>query len=102
MFIHLEDSEKFEELIKKDNVLVDFFATWCGPCKMLTPELEELCEEHSEIDVIKIDVDKFPLLASKFNIRAVPTLFVYKKGENKKMVQGYMDKNALLELIKNA
>ena len=102
MFIHLEDSNDFENLIKGDEVLVDFFATWCGPCKMLTPELEDLCEEHEEITVVKIDVDKFPLLASKFNIRAVPTLIVFKKGENKKVTQGYMDKDALLALIKNA
>ena len=102
MFIHLEDSNDFENLIKGDEVLVDFFATWCGPCKMLTPELEDLCEEHEEITVVKIDVDKFPLLASKFNIRAVPTLIVFKNGENKKITQGYMDKDALLALVKNA
>ena len=102
MFIHLEDSNDFENLIKGDEVLVDFFATWCGPCKMLTPELEDLCEEHEEITVVKIDVDKFPLLASKFNVRAVPTFIVFKKGENKKVTQGYMDKDALLALVKNA
>lgn len=102
MLIYLENIDDFDNLIKKDNCLVDFFATWCGPCKMLTPELEDLCEENEDIDVVKIDVDKFPTLAAKFNIRHVPTLIVFKKGVNLKETAGYMDKDALLSLIRNS
>ncbi len=102
MLIHLENTADFKELISKGDVLVDFFATWCGPCKMLTPELEDLCEENKDITVVKVDVDKFGELAGDFHITVVPTLIVFKNGENKKVVSGYMDKDALLSLIKNA
>ncbi len=102
MLVHLKDTGEFENLVKNGDVLVDFFATWCGPCKMLSPELEDLTDENSDITVIKVDVDQFPELAAKFNVRVVPTLFVFKDGENKKSVSGYMDKEALLRLVKQA
>lgn len=102
MLLHLKDEASFEREVLEGDVLVDFFATWCGPCKMLAPELEELAEEHEDIKVVKIDVDELPRLASKFNIRAVPTLLVYRNGELKKTVSGYMDKDALVDLVKNA
>ncbi len=102
MLIHLENAADLKELIQKDKVLVDFFATWCGPCKMLTPELEDLADEHEDITVVKVDVDKFGELAGDFHITVVPTLVVFKNGENRKVVSGYMDKDALLALVENA
>lgn len=102
MLIHLENASEFKDLISKGDVLVDFFATWCGPCKMLTPELEDLAEENKDITVVKVDVDKFGELAGDFHITVVPTLIVFKNGENKKTISGYMDKDALLSLVKNA
>lgn len=102
MLKHLENAAEFNELIKGDNVIVDFFATWCGPCKMLTPELEDLCDEHEEITVVKVDVDKFNELAADFHITCVPTLLVFKKGEHKDTKSGYMDKDALLNFVQNA
>jgi thioredoxin 1 len=100
MLLHLSKKDNFDELIKGGDVIVDFFATWCGPCKMLAPELEDLAYEHPEIKVIKVDVDEFNELAGRFNVRAVPTLVVFKNGVATNQSMGYMDKNAVLRLIK--
>lgn len=101
MLVHLENGESLKELISKGVVLIDFFATWCGPCKMLSPELEALSNENSDITIIKVDVDRFPKEASEFNIHVVPTLFIFKDGINKKEMSGYKDKDTLLEIIRN-
>ncbi|MDX2003511.1 MAG: thioredoxin [Chitinophagales bacterium] len=71
----------FEDLVASDTpTLVDFFATWCGPCKMMTPILQQVANEVGEqARIIKIDVDKNPQLAGNFNVRGVPTLILFKK-----------------------
>lgn len=81
MLIHLGNKEQFKEVVGKGITLVDFFATWCGPCRMLTPELEKLAEKDQSINVLKIDVDEFQELAAQFNVRAVPTLVLFKDGQ---------------------
>lgn len=103
MLIHLEKHEDFEKILKENKeVLVDFFATWCGPCKMLTPELEDMCDEHSEVMVVKVDVDQFNELAADFHITAVPTMVVFKDNKQVGIRSGYMDKDAVYNFIKSS
>lgn len=89
------NEKDFEILVNKDLVLVDFFATWCGPCKMLGPVLGSL----ENIDVVKIDVDECPDLARKYGIMSVPTLMLFSNGELKNKQSGFMPKEALEEWI---
>ena len=74
------NENEFEATIANGVVLVDFFATWCGPCKMLTPVLEELSEELAgKIEIVKVDVDQSNNLAMRFGIMSVPTMMIFKK-----------------------
>ena len=85
----------FNEIIKGEKVLVDFFATWCGPCKMISPILEKFAEAHPEIKVIKVDVDAFSDIANTYGIRSIPTLIYFKNGEIVDKKLGFMDLNKL-------
>lgn len=93
---------KFNEIINQDKpVLVDFFAEWCGPCKIQAPVLDEVKERVGEnAAIIKIDVDKNPQVASQFAIRGVPTLIIFKKGEIKWRQSGVFQADELERLIK--
>ena len=75
------NKQEFDELIKNEKVLVDFFATWCGPCKMIGPNIEKLAEENADATVIKIDVDKHPEIAAVYGVQTIPTLIAFKKGQ---------------------
>lgn len=73
---------EYQELVKGDKmVLIDFFATWCGPCKMLAPVIEQIANEHSEMEVVKVDVDKVAELAVLYNVASIPTLVFIKDGK---------------------
>lgn len=78
-----EQPKTFQELINGDKpVLVDFFATWCGPCKMMLPILEDTAKQLGDkVKVLKVDIDKNQLAASKFQVRGVPTLILFQKGK---------------------
>ncbi len=94
-------SKNFEaEVLKSDKpVLVDFWASWCGPCKMVSPLIDELSEEHSEYKFCKVNVDDESALATKFNVMSIPNLVVFKNGEMTKQSAGARPKDEILELF---
>ncbi|SRR5690554_415630 len=94
---------KFSEIVKDTKpVLVDFYADWCGPCQVLAPILEEVKSDLGEkVKIIKIDVDKNQALASDFGVRGVPTLILFKEGEQVWRQSGLMSKRDLSEVIES-
>lgn len=96
------ETKDFNDAISKGIVLVDFYANWCGPCKMLSPILAEFDEKNDDVKVIKIDVDRQPELASLFNVMSIPTLVLFKEGRMIGMKQGFMTEDMLNEWIKEA
>lgn len=98
--IFLENEQDFFELINNKLVLVDFYATWCGPCRMISPLIDEIAEENTNLTVVKVDVDKYPNIATKYGIMSIPTLKVFKKGEEGKTSIGYIEKDAIKDLLK--
>ena len=99
MLLHLGNAEQFNELIAKGRVLVDFFATWCGPCRQLAPELEDLKNLDKDLTIVKVDVDQFNSLAAQFNIRAVPTLLYFNDGKLVNTVSGFLNANSLFRFV---
>ena len=95
--IHLENEEQFNDLIKEDKILLDFFATWCGPCRMLGPVLEKV---ESKIKVVKVDTDEFEDLAREYGVMSIPTLVLLEKGKEVKRNIGFIDKNNLEKFLK--
>ena len=88
-------SQEFDNTIESGVVVVDFFATWCGPCKMLSPVIDELSGELENVNFVKVDIDQSMDLAQKFKIVSVPTLKVFKNGEEVDTLMGFMPKEVL-------
>ena len=93
------NENNFNECIQEGTVLVDFFATWCGPCKMLGPVLEEIASERSEVKVVKIDVDENATLAKQYGIMSVPTMVLFQDGKQVATRMGYMPKELICSWI---
>ena len=102
MIIHVNNLSEFNEKIASGRVLVDFFATWCGPCRMLAPILEEVDErkEAGDLLIVKVDVDEAGEIAAKYGIQSIPTLILFKNGKSVKNALGYMPKPQLLNFLK--
>jgi len=96
--IEVNDGNFRREVLKSDvPVLVDFWADWCAPCKMVAPVVEKIAREYSDdIKVTKLDVDKNQSTASRYNVMSIPTLLIFKDGREKDRIVGYAPKNKLV------
>ena len=97
--LHLEKSEDLKNLISEGTVLVDFFATWCRPCQMLGPVLDEVSEEV-DFKIVKVDVDQFPELAGEYQVRSIPTMVKFEAGVAKDVTLGYKSKEEVKDFVK--
>lgn len=94
-------TDEFDNVINSNKlVFVDFYADWCGPCKMLAPSVEKLANEHEEVQVVKINVDEEPSLAMQFGVQSIPTLITFKDGQPVNRQLGFMPYEALEDMIK--
>jgi thioredoxin 1 len=97
----LETVEEFEALLKSDGVVVvDFFATWCGPCKMLLPVFDKISDSYDgKVKFVKVDIDQFPQLAEANNVKGVPSVHFFKDGELQEISKGYKPSEALSNIV---
>ena len=94
--VNIIKSEEFRENINQGVVIVDFFATWCGPCKMLAPVFEELSSEmEGKVTFLKVDVDECGYIAREYGISTIPTMMIFKDGENQDTMVGFLPKDAI-------
>lgn len=94
--------ENFEEVVVNSSkpVLVDFWATWCGPCKMIAPVVEEIAQEYADKIVVgKIDVDEVPSIAAKYNVMSIPTLIVFENGKEVNRMVGFRPKAQIVAAL---
>lgn len=99
MIKHYSKEEDFNEIIK-NKVLVDFYADWCGPCKMLAMEIEKAANEI-DIDIVKVNVDEEEDIARKYGVMSIPTLILFENGQELKKTIGFMPKDKIKEFIED-
>ena len=101
MIEHVNSLEELQKVTKEGKVLVDFFATWCGPCKMIAPVLEELAEDPSfGAKIVKVDVDEAVDAAMAFKVQAIPTLMLFVDGKAVKTQLGFQRKDQIVDFVK--
>lgn len=97
------NDENFQNEIAKGVTLVDFYADWCGPCRMIAPVIEELASEmNGKASIAKVDIENSQQTASNFHVTSIPTLILFKDGQEVKRIVGLKDKEALKSLIESA
>lgn len=94
------NTDEFKTLINEGRVVVDFFATWCGPCKMLSPVIEEISNELTDINFYKVDVDKNEDIAREYGIMSIPTIIIFEDGKVVNTIVGLKSKSDLIDIIK--
>lgn len=102
MIIHEFDINKLNEIVASGTVVLDFYADWCGPCKMLAVELDLYCKENNDVNIYKINVDNNPGVARSYGIMTIPTLILYKDGKIVDKHIGYFTCDDFKEWIKGA
>lgn len=101
MVKHIDDKDFSVEVLDENGVVVvDFWANWCGPCKMIAPVIDELASEMQNVKFVKVDVDKSPSVAGQFKIASIPTLMMFKNGKPVDTLVGFRPKTALEEAIR--
>jgi thioredoxin 1 len=99
MAIIKADTNSFNENIASGYALVDFYADWCGPCKMIAPVLEQVAQEMPELNIVKLNVDDSPQVASKYNVMSIPTIILFKDGQLVAQSLGFQPKEMLKKWI---
>ncbi len=102
MSVIYADNTNLEENVKEGLVLLDFYADWCGPCKMISPVLDQVASENDDFKVVKVNVDENIGLAQQYGVQGIPALFVLKDGKVVAQKAGFMPKDAIVNWVKGA